>query len=74
MKATEAAREIMGRKGITLIELAKQTGKSRQAAWERLNQENISVTKLNEMLSIMGYKVMLVPDDVDAAEGWYEAE
>lgn len=74
MKATAAVREIMNRKGIGLMELAGKTGKSKQVTYERLSQENISVTKLNEMLTVMGYKVMIVPEEVDAEDGWYDAE
>ena len=64
----------MDKNGVGLMELAGKTGKSKQATWERLSQENISVAKLNELLSVMGYKVMIVPEDVQASDGWYEAE
>lgn len=74
MKATAAVREIMEKKGVGLVELAGKTGKSKQATWERVNQDNISVAKLNELLSVMGYKVMIVPEDAKAEDGWYEAE
>ena len=74
MKTTEAVRSIMENKSICLAELANRTGKSMQATWARLNQDNISVVKLNEMLSVLGYKVVLVPEDTEMSEGWYKAE
>lgn len=74
MKATAAVRDIMSKKSVSLVEMANSTDRSKQATWERLNQENISVSKLNELLAVLGYKVMIVPDNVKAEDGWYVAE
>lgn len=74
MKTTEAVRSIMENTGVGLAELANRTGKSMQVTWARLSQDNISVVKLNEMLSVLGYKVVLMPQDTEMAEGWYKAE
>jgi len=54
--------------------MANSTDRSKQATWERLNQENISISKLNELLAVVGYKVLIVPDNVKAEDGWYVAE
>lgn len=74
MKATAVVRDIMSKKSVSLVEMANSTDRSKQATWERLNQENISISKLNELLEVVGYKVLIVPKEVKIADGWYRAE
>lgn len=70
IKATEAVREIMKNQGKTVGLLAKampedSDGKEvpvRRIS-ERLSQENISVKVLDEMLRVLGYKIVLMPTD-----------
>lgn len=70
IKATEAVREIMKNQGKTMSGLAQSMpadndGKEvpvRRIS-ERLSQENISVKVLDEMLRVLGYKIVLMPTD-----------
>lgn len=70
IKATEAVKEIMKNQGKTVGLLAKSMpadsdGKEvpvRRIS-ERLSQENISVKVLDEMLRVLGYKIVLMPTD-----------
>ena len=70
IKATEAVREIMKNQGKTMSGLAQampadSDGKEvpvRRIS-ERLSQENISVKVLDEMLRVLGYKIVLMPTD-----------
>ena len=77
MLVKSAVREIMARTGTGTNMLAKMIGKIPQTVSDRLNPEkglNLSVDKLDELVSAMGYKIMLVPIDVKVQDGWYEVE
>lgn len=74
MKATEAVREVMKTKGVRQVDLRKRLGLESNTMSQRLLQENISVTKLNEMLRVMDYKVVIVPSDVRLGQEWFEIE
>lgn len=78
IKATEAVREIMKDQGKTVGLLAKampadSDGKEvpvRRIS-ERLSQDNISVKVLDEMLRVLGYKVVLMPTDAPVPDKSY---
>lgn len=74
MKATEAVLAIMKENGITKTDIANRTGKKLTVIWDRLSQDNISVTKLNEMIRTIDYKIVLVPSGTRMSEGFYEIE
>ena len=74
MKACEAVKEIMKGKGVRVVDLRKRLGLESNTMVGRLNQENISVAKLNEMLRAMDYKVVIVPSDKRLNAGEYEVE
>ena len=74
MKACEAVKEIMKGKGDRVVDLRKRLGLESNTMVGRLNQENISVAKLNEMLRAMDYKVVIVPSDKRLNAGEYEVE
>lgn len=61
MKATEAVREVMKKEGVKQSDLCERIGIKQPTLSERLSQKNVSVRKLNEMLNVMGYKVVVVP-------------
>lgn len=63
MKTGDAVREVMKLKEVGVNQLADKMGKSPRLVSERLGQENISVKKLNEMLRLMDYKILIVPRD-----------
>ena len=74
MKTGNAVRIIMLSKQVGVNQLAKQLGKSSRLVSERLAQENISVKKLNELLQLMDYKIMIVPKDYQVGENTFEIE
>lgn len=75
MLVKSAVRAIMERKGIGTNALAKMIGKIPQTVSDRLNPEkgtNLSIDKLDELVSAMGYKIVLMPSDEQMKDGWYE--
>ena len=41
---------------------------------ERFKQKNVSVSKLNEMVRLMDYRIVLTPNDRELDEDSYEVE
>lgn len=74
MRPTFAAREIMKVKNEKLISLADKLKVKPNVVSERLRQDNISISKLDEMLRLMDYKIVLVPRETREQEGWYRVE
>ena len=74
MIATEAGREIMEARGVRPVDLRKRLGLESNTMNERLNQKNISIAKLNEMLRVMDYKIVLMPSDARVGADEYEVE
>lgn len=73
MLVKTAIREIMTRKGIGLNALAKMVGKNSQFVSDKLNPAkglNMSTDKLDELIRPMGYKIVLMPEDVEMQDGW----
>lgn len=64
MTAKEIIKKLMGEQGKTNADMAQGLGISQAALWDRLNPDksnNMTVKKLNEMLSQLGYEVAVVP-------------
>lgn len=77
MFVKSAVREIMAKKGIGTNALAKMLGKLPQNVSDRLNPAkctNLSIDKLDELVSALGYKIVLMPKEVNVRDGWYEIE
>lgn len=77
MLVKSAVRAIMEKTGTGNNALAKKIGKLPQTVSDRLNPEkstNLSIDKLDEMIRVMGYKIVLVPEDTKVRDGWYEIE
>lgn len=74
MRATEAVRKVMEEKEVSLSNLAARLEKGITVVSERLRQENISVSKLRELLRVMDYKVVIMPRDVSTPKGGIEIE
>lgn len=75
MLVKKAIRAIMDQKGIGLNALARMMGKNSQFVSDKLNPAkglNMSTDKLDEMIRTMGYKIVLMPDDVKLHDGWFE--
>jgi hypothetical protein len=74
MKATDIVRAIMKTNGIKIAALADKLKIRSNVISVRLTQDNISISKLDEMLRLMDYKIVVVPRDTTEKEGWYRAE
>ena len=74
MKATEVVRDIMKGQDVGLNKMADRMGKSARLVSDRLAQENISIAKLNELLQVLDYKVLIVPRDAKKRAGAYDVE
>jgi biotin operon repressor len=80
MKITEIIREIMQSKDISVSAMAKKlkengrVNSSPRLVCERLGQSNISIDKAVELLSPLGYKILVVPQLVKAPNDGYEVE
>lgn len=74
MKASEAIRKVMELTETRVADIAFMTNKKQNVISERLTQENISVAKLNEMLRVMNYKIVIVPRETRIPDGGVEIE
>lgn len=74
MKATEAVREVMKEQSIGVNKMAARLDKPSRQISERLSQTNISIAKLNELLRVLDYKVLIVPRETSLPKGGYEVE
>lgn len=76
MLAKAIIRDIMNRKEIGMAKMAAMLGfEFPQKVTNRLEttrSANISSDKLDEMIRVLGYKAIVVPDDVCLRDGWYE--
>lgn len=74
MKANEAVRKVMEATGTRVADIAFMTKRKSNVISERLTQDNISIDKLNEMLRVMNYKIVVMPREARLPEGGYEVE
>lgn len=73
MKATEAVKRIMETKGLTTTSLANSMSNPQKTCNarlvnDRLNQNDLTIGKLDEMVRAMGYKIALIPNEVKVDE------
>ena len=64
LKASEAIREVIKRKDVSQSVLRDRLGIPKEKSCtlsQRLRQDNMSVDKLNEMLHVLDYKIVIVP-------------
>ena len=76
MTARDVVKEIMALKKLSQSKLAEQAGfKSQSNVTGILNRgTTMKVDNLEQMLSAMGYKIMVVPDETPIPEGGYEIQ
>ena len=75
MKATDTIRELMKEQGVTQMVMMKRLNvKSQSVIARRLQQENISIKTANEMLRMLGYKIVFMPDTTKTPDNSYEVE
>lgn len=74
MKTNEAIREIMKQQDVGVSAIASRINKTPRLVSDRLSQSNISIDKLNELLRVLDYKVVVVPRTRSTKTGEYEVE
>ena len=74
MIAMEAVKEIMKRKEVRPSTLYEALGIKSNVLSERFKQKNVSVSKLNEMVRLMDYRIVLVPSDKPLDDDCIEVE
>ena len=74
MKAALALKEVMKLREVKPAVLCDRLNIKSNVLSERFKQENISVAKLNEMLKVMDYKIVVVPRDARVSDGGIEIE
>lgn len=74
MIAMEAVKEIMKLKDVRPSVLCDRLHIKSNVLSERFKQKNVSVTKLDEMVRTMDYKVVLVPRESRIPDGGFEIE
>lgn len=74
MKATDAVREIMKEKNISLGQMANTLDTSVRLVSDRLRMPNISLSKLRDLLRVIDYKVVIIPRTTRIPDGGYEIE
>lgn len=61
MRAMDAVRKVMEESGLRHVDFAYKLGIKSQILSSRYTQKNVSVEKLNEMLSVLNYKIVIMP-------------
>lgn len=77
MTSKEIVNTIMKDQGVSNAEMAAKLDVTQAALWDRLNPKktnNMTVKTLNEMLKMLGYKIIVVPREKRLPEGGYEVE
>ena len=74
MKALEIVRAIMEKTGVKQVTLRKRLNLTSASMTMRLKMDNISVDKLNEMLKMLDYKLVIMPNTEKNKADWYEVE
>ncbi len=74
MKSMDAFKEIMKAKDLRPTDVCEKLGIKSNVLSERFKQKNVSITKLNEMLDVADYKIVIVPKDLPVPEDGYEVE
>jgi len=74
MEAAKIVKAIIKSQNVKVASLADKLRIKSNVLSGRLSQKNISIKKLDEMLRLMDYKIMIVPRDTTEKEGWYRAE
>lgn len=71
MKIGEAIKTVMESKGIRVVDLMRLTGLAQNTVTNRLSGDrNLSLNKVDELLHAVGYKMLIVPEEVPERNGW----
>lgn len=74
MDAKLVIRDIMKKTGTSQEKLAEKSGMKGQTNITGILNRSVSlrVDTLDQLISAMGYKIMIVPNSVKGREGWYD--
>ena len=72
LKVSEAIREVMSLQGVGTNKMADWLNRPPRLVSDRLRQDNISVAKMDEMLRVLDYKIVIVPREARVPEGGFE--
>lgn len=74
MKATEVVKAIMKKQGVGTNRMADRLNRPPRLVSDRLSQSNISIDKLNEMLRLLDYKIVIIPREARLPADSFEVE
>ena len=74
MLAMEAIKEVMKIRSVRPSVLCSRLGIKGNVLSERFKLKNVSVSKINEMLRALDYKIVIVPRETRLPEGGIEIE
>ena len=72
MKPNEIIRNIIEENGLKYSFIASKLNINRTTLHQRLVQNNISINKLNEILKILKFKIIIVPENTEMKDEWFE--
>lgn len=72
MTTSEIVKALMQKTGLGNAALGKRIGIKHDTVYQRLQQKNISINALNQMLSAMDYKIIIVPASRRVKEDEFE--
>lgn len=74
MLAMDAVRHVMELRGMRHVDLCDKLNIKSNVLSKRYTQTNVSVSKLNEMLSILHYKVVIMPESAQLPDNSFTIE
>ena len=74
MKTRDIILKLMDEQDISYTEMGKRLDTSRQNVWQWLNRGNrdMELGQLLRLLKVLGYRLMVVPDNADTPPGAIE--
>ena len=82
MTGREIIKDIMTKQGMSNSTYAKELSITSAALWDRLDtqprkgkaRKDIPVSLLTNMVNVLGYKLVVIPNEVEVPENWYEVD
>lgn len=74
MKPNEIVRTIMTEQDVGVAKMGDRMGKSMRLVCDRLRQENMTTDKLLELLRVLDYKIVIMPNENRLPKDSYEVE
>ena len=77
MKSRDIVKTLFNRAGVSQSDYAKRLGISRAALWDRLSTNkatDMTASVLAKMVSVLGYKVTVMPKDYETPSAGFDVE